>query len=278
MKKFKVGIQLYTVRDFAEKDFFGTLDKVAEMGYDCVEFAGYGNHTAAELKSKLESLGLEPASVHSGLQVFTGEDADKNIEYLAELGVKYVALPWLDETRRAGKENFELAVKEIIAAGKALKKHGMTLLYHNHDFEFELIDGKYALDILYDSVPAEYLQTEIDTCWARYAGQDPADYVKKYAGRAPVVHLKDFACDNIKKGEAVYGLIGPDGKQVRAPGSKSGFEFRPIGMGVQDIPAIIAAAEYAGTDYLIVEQDGSVGRTSLEAAKLSRDYLKSLGL
>ena len=76
--------------------------------------------------------------------------------------------------------------------GEAAKKKGMTLLYHNHDFEFALIDGEYALDVLYREVPASLLETELDICWVNISGEDPAAYIRKYAGRAPVVHLKDF--------------------------------------------------------------------------------------
>jgi sugar phosphate isomerase/epimerase len=145
-------------------------------------------------------------------------------------------------------------------------------LYHNHDFEFVKIDGKYALDILYDSVPAEYLQTELDTCWVNVGGEEPAAYVRKYSGRAPVVHLKDFYGE---KSEDMYELIGIENKAPKRPGN---FEFRPVGSGIQNFPAIIDAALDAGAEWLVVEQDvATMGLTPLQSIEKSREYLRSIG-
>ena len=156
--------------------------------------------------------------------------------------------------------------------GTVAKKLGITLLYHNHDFEFLKIDGKYALDILYDSVPADLLQTELDTCWVNVGGENPADYIRKYSGRSPVVHLKDFTGS---KSENMYELIGIEKKAEAAPQK---FEFRPVGSGKQDFPAILAAAEDAGAEWVVVEQDNpSMGLTPLECAAKSRAYLKTIG-
>ena len=159
-----------------------------------------------------------------------------------------------------------------------MKENGIQLMYHNHDFEFNKYEDKFLLDWIFETLPEEYMQPEIDTCWVHYAGYDPSAYLMKYAGRIKVVHLKDFVCKNLGDGP-VYALIGKDGKEEKkADKSENGFEFRPVGHGIQDIPAIIDAAEKAGAEILIVEQDMSVDRPPLEAAKMSRDYLKSLGL
>jgi sugar phosphate isomerase/epimerase len=133
------------------------------------------------------------------------------------------------------------------------------------------IDGKYALDILYDTIPSDYLQTEIDTCWVNVGGENPSEYVKKYKGRAPVVHLKDFHLSG-KRPDRLYALIGLDEDEAQEEAST--FEFRPVGHGMQNIPAIIEAAEASGAKWLVVEQDRSVGRTPLEAVQMSIEYLK----
>lgn len=99
----------------------------------------------------------------------------------------------------------------------------MTLLYHNHDFEFTKVDGAYALDRMYADIPAALLQTELDTCWVNVAGESPVAYLNKYAGRAPVVHLKDFVMPG-KKPAHMYELIGVD--DDGAPGEDEVFEFR----------------------------------------------------
>ena len=153
------------------------------------------------------------------------------------------------------------------------KAHGIQTLYHNHDFEFmKMPDGRYALDYIYDTIPADLLQTEVDTCWVKVAGEDPAAYVKKYTGRSPVVHLKDF----YKAGQPgnMYQLIGTE---VEEQESKGFFEFRPVGSGMQDFPPILEAALAAGAQWVVVEQDQSNGRTPMEAITMSREYLKTLG-
>ena len=152
------------------------------------------------------------------------------------------------------------------------KELGMTLLYHNHDFEFEKIDGKYALEVLYDTVPADLLQTELDTCWVRVGGEEPAAYVRKFSGRAPVVHLKDYAGG---KSEHMYELIGIESEDAKP--EENPFEFRPVGFGVQDMPAIIKASEDAGAEWLVVEQDQpSMGLDPMQCAEKAIGYLRSL--
>ena len=157
--------------------------------------------------------------------------------------------------------------------GKVAKELGIQLLYHNHDFEFIRLDGKYALDILYDEVPAELLQTELDVCWVNVGGEVPADYIRKYSGRCPVVHLKDFAGE---KSENMYALIGIKSEGTKKP---STFEFRPVGSGKQDFPAIIKASEEAGAFWLVVEQDEpSMGLAPMACAEKSRKYLETIGV
>jgi sugar phosphate isomerase/epimerase len=174
---------------------------------------------------------------------------------------------------RPGSPNFAQVIENAKMIGQIAKDLGMTLLYHNHDFEFDKIDGKYALEVLYDSVSADLLQTELDTCWVNVGGEEPAAYVRKYTGRAPVVHLKDFVG---QKNENMYELIGIESekKEVTVP-----FDFRPVGFGKQDMPAIVKAAEDAGASWVVVEQDKpSMELTPLECAQKSREYLKSIGL
>lgn len=278
MGDLKVGLQLYSVRDEMNKDMGGTLKKVKDMGYDYVEFAGYFGKTAEEVLSLLEKHNLKCISVHQAYEVFL-EDEEESVPFLKTIGAKYSAMPWLDIDKHAGSKNFEQTKKDFIKVGRILKGAGIMHLYHNHDFEFNTYEGKYLLDWLFESVPEDILQTQIDTCWVCYAGLDPAEYIKKYAGRAPVVHLKDFVCDEKGSGP-VYDLIDEEGKVEDRESSLSdnGFDYRPLGQGIQDFPSIIEASRQAGVSYLIVEQDESTTCSPLEAAKISREYLRSLGL
>ena len=266
-----VAVQMFSVREDAKEDLRGTLEKIKEMGYDGVEFAGLYGNSPADIKAMCEEIGLVPISAHVPYLDMMG--APKGIlKKYQEIGCKYVVVPYLTEDYRPEGGNFGEVIENVKMLGKVAKEMGMQMLYHNHDFEFVKIDGKYALDLLYEEVPAEYLQTELDTCWVNIGGEVPAEYIMKYAGRAPVVHLKDFYGE---KSENMYELIGIKSDKPQRP---SNFEFRPVGSGLQNFPAILAAAEKAGATWVVVEQDKpSMDLTPLECIKKSREYLRTLG-
>ena len=265
MKKHLIALQVYSIRDVAEQDFAGSMRKVKEMGYDGVELAGTYGMTAVEAKKILDEIDLELVCAHVPMDQL--ED-DKILDDYAATGMKYIAIPWL--TGPKNQEELDASIERIRKVGERCKARGMQLLYHNHDFEFEKIGGRYILDAYYAEIPSELLQTELDVCWVNVGGEKPPVYVRKYSGRAPIVHLKDFAG---QKSENMYGLIGTDEKKEDASGK---FEFRPVGYGLQDVPSIIAAADDAGSSWFIVEQDSpSMGRTSMECAEMSIRYLRS---
>ena len=277
MKKIPVAVQLYSVREALEKDFFGVLQQIKDMGFEGVEFAGFYGHSAAEVKAFLNKIGLKAVSSHTPLDAFL-KDSASIIEYHKGLGCQFIAIPWLDEKRRPGNELWDEVVVQIRKIGQDCKAAGIQLLYHNHDFEFTKINGRYALDLLYEAVPADLLATEIDTCWVKVAGLDPAAYLRQYSGRSPVVHLKDFTMGTDAQGKDLYALIDNSGKDNKtATVDRSAFDFRPLGMGVQDIPAILKAAGDVGSLWVVVEQDRSTERPPMEAVKISRNYLKTLG-
>lgn len=268
---FPVAVQVYSVRNEAKANFYGTLKQIKEMGYDGVEFAGLHGHTGAELRDMCKDLGLIPISAHVPYVDMVNDPSI--LQEYATLGCQYVAVPYLTPEYRPGTEKFPEVIKNIAMLGEKAKALGMTMLYHNHDFEFMKVDGKYALDVLYESIPADLLQTELDTCWVNVGGENPSDYILKYSGRAPIVHLKDFAG---QKSENMYELIGIEKKPGAAAPQK--FEFRPVGSGKQDFPSILAASVKAGAKWVIVEQDNpSMGLTPMESIKKSREYLKSIG-
>lgn len=265
-----IAVQLYSVRNAAKEDLFATLKKVKELGYEGVEFAGLYGHSAAEVKQMCEETGLVPVSAHVPYVDMVADPKGVLSQY-AEIGVKYVAVPYLAQEHRPGSDKFGEVIENIKMLGGVAREFGIQLLYHNHDFEFVRMDGEYALDVLYREVPADVLKTEIDTCWVNVGGEDPAAYVRKYTGRAPVVHLKDFFGE---KSEDMYELIGI---QNKAPVRPSNFEFRPVGAGLQNFPLILDAAKEAGAEWVVVEQDKpSMGLTELESIEKSINYLKSL--
>lgn len=277
MKKFKVGLQLFSVREAMAEDFEGTLQKVKDMGYDYVEFAGFFEKSADEVKAILDKIGLTAISVHQGNQLFV-EQGKAAIDYLAKIGAKFCAIPWYNINNWL--EDWDGTIKAFTEFSEALKEAGIKLCYHNHDFELTNdIDGVHLLDKLYATLSTDIIDPEFDTCWVHYAGENPTEYIEKYSGRVEIVHLKDFVCTKLADGP-VYHLIDKNGKADNKTASKeeTGFKFVPLGTGRQDFPAILAACEKSGTEYVIVEQDQSLDRDPLEAAKISREYLKSLGL
>lgn len=250
-----IALQLYSVREDLEKDFVGTLQKVKKLGYDGVEFAGLYNHSPEEINKTLKELGLIALSAHVPFEELT-QDTEKVLNDYKTIGCTYVAIPYLTEEYRPSGEKFDEVIEQAKKIGSIAKKLGITLLYHNHDFEFEKIDNKYALDILYSEVDSSLLQCEIDTCWVNVAGEKPCDYLSKYENRIPVVHLKDFSYKD------------DDNKTI---------EFRPLGKGVQDFKSIVETSEKMDTEWFVVEQDSpSLGLTALECAKESINYIKNI--
>lgn len=268
MKRERIALQVYSVRGDLEKDFYGTLRAVKEIGYAGVEFAGLYGEDPVKVKAFCEELGLVPLSAHVPFQALMADLEGTVADYKA-LGVSYVVVPYLTEDLRPGQPGFMTVIEGMKKIGAALKEAGIVQQYHNHDFEFVKLDGEYALDMLYREIGPELLQTQLDTCWVNVGGEDPAEYLRKYAGRTPTVHLKDFVGS---KSENMYGLIGLEGSEAKADDTR--FQLRPVGKGKQDFPAIVKAADEGGAQWYIVEQDEpSLGLTAMECAKVSFEYL-----
>ncbi len=250
--KLPIGVQIYSVRDFAMADLESTLKEISSFGYDGIELAGFYDKTPEEYAKLLEKYNLKAMSAHVSYYEMR-DDMKKVIENCKTVGCKYIAIPWLDPDYRMDGIYGNETVDTIYKCSEMAKEADMGLLYHNHDFEFQKIDGEYMLDILYSKVPS--LLVEQDTCWVQHGGEDPLKYLKKYANRTPVLHLKDYV--GHKK----------DGN----------FQLRPNGYGEVDIKGMVEAAPQCGVEWLVVEQDHpSMDLNSLECAKKSIDYLKSI--
>ncbi len=267
----KVGVQLYSVRNDMEKDYVKTMTEIARMGYEGVEFAGFCADPA-EMGKLAKNLGLEVVSCHYPYSSIV-KNPDKAFSDCLAAGCKYIVIPWLGRQKELADENIDATIEKIKEIAALAKEAGLTMLYHNHDFEFDKIDGEYIIDKIYREVPADLLKTQLDTCWVKVGGEDPANFVRKYSGRAPLVHLKDFKG---KKGKNMYELIGTD--EAVADTNNEEFKLRPVGYGVQNMPEIVKASEEAGAEWVIVEQDNSDDMPPMEAVKLGLDYLRSIGL
>ena len=276
-KTLPVGIQVYGLRDLLEntpENFKDVMTKVKELGYDGVELAGLYGLEPEFVKKTLEEVGLTPISAHVAFDEMMN-DIDKVIADYSTIGVKYLVMPYMaEEYRPANPEGFKKFLPLLNEVGEKIHKAGMTFLYHNHDFEFvKLENGKWGYDEMFDSIPAENLQSELDTCWCDVATGEAPEFVKKYKDRIPVVHLKDY----IKKGEVknMYKLIGIE--EEESEGDTGYFGFRPVGFGQMIWEPVLDAAIEANANWVIVEQDEHYELEPLECARRSREYLRILG-
>lgn len=276
MKNLPVGIQLYGVRGLLENtpdQFANVMKQIKEIGYDGVELAGLYGLSPQFVKAALDQVGLIPISAHVPL-VEMMADIDKIIDAYTIIGCHYLVVPYLPPEYRHLTPGYEKVISEIARIGNIVADRGMTLLYHNHDFEFVVLpNGKFGLDDIYTRIPSRALMVEPDTCWIKVAGQDPAKYLKQYKGRCPVVHLKDY----IKEGNPnnLYKLIGIESESTE---KEAGFfEFRPVGFGQQIWQPILDASLDAAAEWVIVEQDEPYDLPAIECARRSRAYLQILG-
>jgi len=245
-----VALQMYTVRDEAQKDFAGTLKAVAAMGYPAVQLAGTGGLSSKELRRLLDDLGLKVAGAHVALDALEN-DLDQQMAYHLDIGTIDLVVPVLPQPRRTDKNGYKQVADSMNAVGRRLKDARMRLSYHNHAFEFERFDGEYALDLLLGWCDPDLVKWEPDVYWIKYGGEDPAALIKRYSGRCPIIHLKDMTADDSRT-------------------------FAEVGEGVLDWPPIFRASEENGAEWYVVEQD-RWARPSLEAAKLSLQHLKEWG-
>jgi len=202
------ALQLYTVRDHLDADAPGTLKRVKEMGYDYVETAGFAGLCPAEFKHVLDTVGLTPVSAHLGYDEIT-ERTSQAIATCGTLGVRYAGVSCGADS----KAGWLGIAANLDAAGAKLREHGIRLCYHNHAHEFVRYDGDYALDILLAAAQPENLGCEIDAYWVRHGGESPVAVIEKYAGRCPLLHIKDMTPEEcMKAGQEWMAQMGEECK------------------------------------------------------------------
>jgi sugar phosphate isomerase/epimerase len=245
-KSFGLGLQLYTIRDAMEKDPVLALTEVSKIGYKYIELANYSDgkfygFTPVEFKKVAVDTGLEILSSHTQVEAkgITLENAKKMAEDHAVLGVKYCVQPWINAEDR-NIASYHKMISDWNKVGAIMKEHGIKFGYHNHNFEFNTIDGIVPYyDIFLKEMDKDLITMEIDLFWAKKAGQNPVDIFNKYPGRFELFHLKDG-----------YTTETPffEPKSV---------DMAPVGTGLVNFKEILAAKDVAGMKYLIVEQDCS---------------------
>jgi len=192
-----VGLQLYSVRTECEKDLAATIAAVAKMGYQGVEFAGYYDHTAEQVRKMLNDNGIKCCGTHTALDTVIGDNLAKTIEFNQVIGNKYLIIPWLNEDMRNSQEAWLKTAALFNEINEKVKPHGMQLGYHNHGFEFEAIDGQIPWDIFFGNVSEDIIM-QVDIGNAMSGGGDPIAALKKFPGRSTTIHLKEFSATNPK--------------------------------------------------------------------------------
>ncbi len=257
----QIGMQLYTVRTDLEKDFAGTLSKVAAIGYTEVEFAGYFNHTPQQVKAALTANGLTSPSAHVDYGSLAADKLPAALDAAHAIGHTFLVNPWIDESIRSQPGSWKRIADTYNRAGEASKKAGIQFAYHNHNFEFAPVEGKLPYDVLLEECDPALVKMELDLCWISAAGRDPLDYFKRYPGRFPLVHVKGLS------------RLTPGGAST--PIDKLLPTIADVGSGdVIDWKRIFAHASEAGIRHYFVEHD--VSKSPFETLATSYAYLRQL--
>ena len=238
--KFPIALQMYTVRNEFEKDYLGSLRKVAEIGYQGVEMSlPPAAFTISQVTNYLKEIGLAWVGCHIGYGQANAE-LDQTLAALNEAGCKNLVLSYLEYH---SLQDVTDAARRFNEIGKTCQSQGIQFLYHNHNHEFQQFDGRPILDILQQSTDPALVKFEMDTYWVQRAGVNPAQYLRGMQNRCPLLHIKDMES-------------GPE--QF----------FAEVGEGILDFKAIFQEAEFAGVQWVIVEQD-ACRRPVFESAAIS---------
>lgn len=256
----RIGAQFYTIRNFCGtlEGFDDSCRRVSEMGYKVIQLSGTGDFTGEEVKSVLDKYGLICACTHRGADRYL-EHLDEEIEFHKTIGCKVCGIGAMPDCfNRDFREDDGLKVVEDFAnkfgpVCQKLAEHDLVFAYHNHDFEFIKIDGKFLFDILFEKLPYENFKLILDVYWLAYSGVDPAKFIYRHKDNIACVHFKDLKVVNHKQNM-----------------------FAEVGQGNLEWDEIIEAAENSSAEYALVEQDRCEG-DPFEALQVSYNFLKQKG-
>jgi sugar phosphate isomerase/epimerase len=189
-----VGLQLYSIRNECQKDMAGAIAAVAKMGYEGVEFAGYFNHKAEDLRKILDENRIKCCGTHTQWDTLSDANLAATIEFNRILGNKNLIVPSLNVRGEDAKAGWQKYAEQFNTLVDKVKPHGMRVGYHNHDGDLRPLGDTTSLDVLMSNTRHEVIM-QIDTYWVFSAGKNPADYLKRYPGRTISTHLKEWTKD-----------------------------------------------------------------------------------
>lgn len=243
----KIGVQLYTLRTLFEKDLWGTFDGLADAGFKNVELAGTYDLEFDELAKGLKERGLNVTSAHVGMEQFD-EDLGRLVAMSSALECSHLIVPWINAEDHGGWKGVG---EKLTRYAKAMSASGVRVGYHNHDFEFDEVDGVMNFDLLWQHADEKLVFAELDLYWVQKAGQSVPEWINRFRGNVPFAHYKDMKRDTEDHTE--------------------------VGSGRMDWKSIVEVSRAAGIEYAVIEHD-EPEIDPLESVKLSRDHLLSLGL
>jgi sugar phosphate isomerase/epimerase len=264
----RIGVQLYSVRDRMEKDFTGTLEGVAKIGFEEVEFAGYFNHSPEDVRALLDRLGLRSPSSHIGLDQLQ-KDLAGEVKIAKTIGHEYITVPALIPplVGKVAPDYWPKTAAEFNRIARALKDDGLGFAYHNHSFEFEkLPDGRTGYDVLLAETDPALVKFELDLLWATVAGQDPVAMFQRAPGRFVMWHVKDVK----GLGEARRIATTGEGSTIQRL-QKLASSLAAVGTGDIDFRRIFAAAQLSGMQHFFVENDAAP-QTASSLADIETSY------
>ena len=241
-----ISLQLWSVQDACQENFEEVLTKVKEYGYDGVEFAGYYDYSAEELKKILADLSLKVSGAHISFEALR-DDFEKTINFEKEIGNQAVIVPYMGADSLEEWTEKILALKEI---AKKVNSEGLVLGYHNHAHEIMDIPDVNILEKMVEMIPD--IQLEVDTYWLSYAGVDVLPWLNKYQNNIKWLHLKDMLVTGEEK------------------------ESTEIGQGILPIESYLNWAKNANLEWVVIEQEAFQKLTPMESAAVNVKTLKEL--
>jgi sugar phosphate isomerase/epimerase len=276
-----IGLQLYTVGKEMDSDPAGTTKRIAEIGYKNVELSPLGKTPLSGMKKLLADNGLKSPSGHFMLPDLM-KDLQRNIDAAKEIGQEdlIVTVPFVaDPSRLQGTDqmaaflnmlnsltldDWKWNAEQFNKIGEQVKKAGLQLGYHNHNFEFKNYGSTTGYDEFLRLTDPNLVKLELDCGWATVAGRDPVTYLDKFPDRYRYLHIKDF-----KKGFTPCTTLMNQDSGAPVP--------TELGRGSIDYRRIFAAASKTRIRAYYVEQEPPFTEMpALDAIKIDYDYLKTL--
>lgn len=280
MKKGLIGVQMSTVAPkIKELGVYELFKGIANVGYHCVEVSQIPMtaENTADMKRACDDFGIKIAAGSAATAPmmpgmpgeFLCSDFDKIVGDCKTLGYDMLRIGMLPMTCMGSYEKAMDFVREADDFAQKLKEHGIDLYYHNHHVEFVKYNGQYLLDIIKNNT--KHIGFELDTHWIQRGGENPVEFIKQYAGRIRLLHLKDYRIGEVKMPE------GPFDPKTFMAAFGDCIEFAEVGEGSLPMKECIEAGLAGGSEYFLVEQDATYGRDPFESLAISRKNLIDMG-